>query len=65
MSSWRHCLLHTIQYLHYTLVITLDNELTAQLLQYGRYIHDILPKYVQQTQLTHNNELEVLIHPDG
>lgn len=42
-----------------------NNELTSQLLQYGRYIHDILPKYVQQTQLTHNNELEVLIHPDG
>lgn len=24
-----------------------------------------LPRYVQQVQLTHGNELDIMIHPDG
>lgn len=26
---------------------------------------EMLPKYVEHAQLTHQNELELLIHPDG
>ena len=33
--------------------------------EYGQYVADCLPKYVQEVQVSHMNELEVLIHPDG
>ncbi|KAG7315291.1 hypothetical protein KOW79_021379 [Hemibagrus wyckioides] len=36
-----------------------------QLSQFGEYVAEILPKYVQQVQVTCYNELEVMIHPDG
>jgi len=32
---------------------------------FGEYIGQCMPKYVQSIQVTHGNELEVLIHPDG
>lgn len=32
---------------------------------YGRYLQEMLPKYIQEAQLTHGNELELLIHPEG
>jgi len=32
---------------------------------YGEYVAQCMPKYVQHVQVTHGNELEVLIHPDG
>ena len=35
------------------------------LLSFGQYIEEVLPKYVQQAQVTHGNELEILIHPEG
>lgn len=35
------------------------------LMEFGRYVQEMLPKYVQQTQITYSNELEVLIHSDG
>lgn len=31
----------------------------------GSYLIECLPKYVQKCQVTSNNELEVLIHPEG
>ena len=40
-------------------------EEKGRLIQYGKFVQEVMPKYVQQTQVTHNNELEVLIHPDG
>lgn len=46
-------------------VIFIEEIEQAQLLEYGKYVQEIMPKYVQQTQVTHNNELEVFIHPDG
>ncbi|KAF7469372.1 NADH dehydrogenase [ubiquinone] iron-sulfur protein 3, mitochondrial [Marmota monax] len=36
-----------------------------QLSAFGEYIAEILPKYVQQVQVTCFNELEICIHPDG
>ena len=35
------------------------------LLEFGSYIGECLPKYVQRARVTHGDELEVLIHPDG
>jgi len=32
---------------------------------FGEYIAQCMPKYVQHVQVTNGNELEVLIHPDG
>ncbi|KAK2141450.1 hypothetical protein LSH36_1095g00103 [Paralvinella palmiformis] len=37
----------------------------SNLMEFGQYIGDCLPKYVQKAQVTHGNELEVMIHPDG
>ena len=42
-----------------------DSVKETQLADFGRYVQEMLPKYVQQVQVTANNELEVLIHPDG
>ncbi|KAJ7985759.1 hypothetical protein DPEC_G00343790 [Dallia pectoralis] len=36
-----------------------------QLAAFGEYVSEMLPKYVQQVQVTCYNELEVMIHPDG
>ncbi|CAM9145932.1 unnamed protein product, partial [Lampetra fluviatilis] len=37
----------------------------AKLVAFGEYVAEILPKYVQQAQVTCHNELELLIHPEG
>lgn len=36
-----------------------------QLTAFGAYVSEIMPKYVEHVLLTHHNELELLIHPDG
>ncbi|KAJ8041475.1 NADH dehydrogenase [ubiquinone] iron-sulfur protein 3, mitochondrial [Holothuria leucospilota] len=42
------------------------NDLQANRLEeFGRYVADCLPKYVQKVQVSHINELEVMIHPEG
>ncbi|KAF2364768.1 hypothetical protein FHG87_004469 [Trinorchestia longiramus] len=33
--------------------------------EYGQYVAECLPKYVQQVQVTAGNELEILIAPEG
>ena len=33
--------------------------------EFGAYVAEILPKYVQKVQITSGNELEILIAPDG
>lgn len=43
----------------------LDPEKRKQLLTFGSYAGKCLPKYVQKIQLTHGNELELLIVPQG
>ncbi|XP_069077711.1 NADH dehydrogenase [ubiquinone] iron-sulfur protein 3, mitochondrial [Pleurodeles waltl] len=42
-----------------------DAVTQKQLSAFGEYIAEILPKYVQQVQVTCFNELEIMIHPDG
>ena len=44
---------------------TPGNVTKQRLIDYGQYLQGILPKYIQQVQLTHTNELELLIHPEG
>lgn len=39
--------------------------LKDNLVEYGRYVGECLPKYVQKVQVCHGDELEILIHPDG
>ncbi|XP_064398539.1 NADH dehydrogenase [ubiquinone] iron-sulfur protein 3, mitochondrial-like [Halichondria panicea] len=43
--------------------VAVDNR--SSLMEFGQYVQEMLPKYVQQTQITHGNELELLIHPEG
>lgn len=35
------------------------------MVDFGKYVADCLPKYVQKVQLTSGDELEVLIAPEG
>ncbi|XP_019406843.1 PREDICTED: NADH dehydrogenase [ubiquinone] iron-sulfur protein 3, mitochondrial [Crocodylus porosus] len=42
-----------------------DEVQQKQLCAFGEYVAEILPKYIQQVQVTCFNELEILIHPDG
>ncbi|ERL87389.1 NADH dehydrogenase [ubiquinone] iron-sulfur protein 3, mitochondrial [Dendroctonus ponderosae] len=37
----------------------------SQLKDFGKYVADCLPKYVETAQITHGDELELLISPDG
>lgn len=37
----------------------------TRLINFGHYISDCLPKYIQQVQLTAGDELELLIAPEG
>lgn len=46
-------------------VAKLDPLQKSQLVDFGRYIAECLPRYVQKVQLTAGNELEVLIPPEG
>ena len=36
-----------------------------RLTDFGQYVGQCLPKYVQNVQVTNGDELEILIHPDG
>ncbi|XP_038621077.1 NADH dehydrogenase [ubiquinone] iron-sulfur protein 3, mitochondrial [Tachyglossus aculeatus] len=42
-----------------------DGVVHKQLSAFGEYVAEILPKYVQQVQVSCFNELEICIHPDG
>ncbi|KAL5290490.1 NDUFS3 family protein [Megaselia abdita] len=42
-----------------------DEVARSHLTDFGRYVAECLPKYVQKVQLTSGDELEVLIAPDG
>ncbi|XP_053401110.1 NADH dehydrogenase [ubiquinone] iron-sulfur protein 3, mitochondrial-like [Mercenaria mercenaria] len=38
---------------------------TKTLTEFGKYVGDMLPKYVQKVEVCHGDELDVYIHPDG
>ena len=42
-----------------------DENQRKNLIEIGKYVSEVLPKYTQVSQLTSNDELEILIHPDG
>ncbi|WAR11631.1 NDUS3-like protein [Mya arenaria] len=42
-----------------------DPVKTKALTDFGQYVADILPKYVQKVEVCHGDELDILIHPDG
>jgi len=42
-----------------------NDALRQQLLTFGEYCAEVLPKYVQKVQLQSHDELELLIHPEG
>jgi len=42
-----------------------NEALKQQLLTWGEYCAEVLPKYVQKVQIQSHNELELLIHPEG
>ena len=42
-----------------------DSIQRSQLTDFGKYVAECLPKYVQKVQLTAGDELEVLIAPEG
>lgn len=42
-----------------------DPAARAQLIDFGKYVAECLPKYVQKIQLALGDELEVLIAPTG
>lgn len=35
------------------------------LVDFGQYVGQCMPKYVQKVQITNGDELEIMIHPDG
>ncbi|GBP55436.1 NADH dehydrogenase iron-sulfur protein 3, mitochondrial [Eumeta japonica] len=46
-------------------VAKIDSLQKSQLVDFGKYVAECLPKYVQKVQVTAGNELEVLISPEG
>ncbi|XP_060597287.1 NADH dehydrogenase [ubiquinone] iron-sulfur protein 3, mitochondrial-like, partial [Ruditapes philippinarum] len=42
-----------------------DSVKTQTLSDFGQYVAEMLPKYVQKVDLCHGDELEVYVHPDG
>jgi len=42
-----------------------DVAARSQLVDFGKYVAECLPKYVQKVQFTSGDELEVLIVPEG
>ena len=42
-----------------------DPEVRKNLTDFGKYVAENMPKYVQKVQLTAGDELEVLIAPEG
>lgn len=47
------------------LVCCSEDAAVAQLSEFGQYVASILPKYIQQAQITQTKELELLIAPEG
>jgi len=46
--------------------VPVQDEVTKErLLEFGQFVSESMPKFVQQVQVSHGNELEVLIAPQG
>merc|ERR1712121_76191 len=42
-----------------------DEATKERLLEFGQFVSESMPRFVQQVQVSHGNELEVLIAPEG
>ena len=42
-----------------------EDAAVTQLSEFGQYVASMLPKYIQQAQMTQTKELELLIAPEG
>jgi len=42
-----------------------DENQRNNLIEIGKYLGECMPKYVQKSQITSTDELEVMIHPEG
>jgi len=51
--------------LHHPVVKTTDDALRAKLATNGQYIQQCCPKYVEKVEITHANQLEIMINPAG
>lgn len=61
-------LIHCLQLVLLIILATVrkpDELARASLTDFGKYVAECLPKYVQKVQLTAGDELEVLIAPEG
>uniref|UniRef100_A0A7R9IWJ4 NADH dehydrogenase [ubiquinone] iron-sulfur protein 3, mitochondrial n=1 Tax=Timema californicum TaxID=61474 RepID=A0A7R9IWJ4_TIMCA len=65
---------HTLRFKHASAAATTETRPTVrkfdvgqrtQLSDFGKYVAECLPKYVQKVQITSGDELEVLIAPEG
>lgn len=53
-------------YLHFAATVRKANlPYRQQLKDFGQYVAECLPKYIQRIQVTNHEELELLIHPEG
>ena len=43
----------------------LENPTRTKLLEFGQFVSNAMPKYVQAAQVTEGDELEILIAPEG
>lgn len=46
-------------------LLRVNVEQRKALIDFGQYVAECLPRFVQHVQMTSTNELEILIHPDG
>lgn len=59
------CCPNNYYFIKCTTIFSLEDAAVAQLSEFGQYVASILPKYVQQAQMTQTKELELLIAPEG
>lgn len=43
----------------------IEDKRVVQLSEFGEYVGNMLPKFIQSVQVTHTKELEILIAPEG
>lgn len=56
---------YNISYLFPATIRRIDPAERTQLTDFGKYVAECVPKYVQKVQITSGNELEILIAPEG
>ena len=48
-----------------TAVSTQDSPTTTRLMEFGQFVSDSMPKFVQSVEVTEGDELQVLVSPEG